>query len=304
MNQIERLAPDLLLPEMQRRAEELLDVIIEKRKSLATVPEGHLRVAMHGKQWHCYRVTECSDGNGVYIPKSDLKLIKRLAQKDYDASVLKEMERELSLIEKFMKAYRFRNVSAVLENTHKNRRLFIEPIQLTDEEYAVRWLAQPYKGKGFETDAPELLTAKGERVRSKSEVIIADTLARHGVPYKYECPLRLIAGAKAAHSNLRHLDSELKYLRGENAESSFRGRAALMVYPDFTCLNLRTRKEFLWEHLGRMDDAEYAKKTVAKLRAYSKNGFVLGRNLIVTMECEGNPLNRSEVEYCVKSLLK
>ncbi|MCQ2123701.1 MAG: hypothetical protein MJZ25_05890 [Fibrobacter sp.] len=275
MNQIENLSPDQFLPEMQSRAETLLAVIIEKRKSLANAPVGRLRVAMHGKQWHCYHVSPSSDSNGVYIPKDKIRFIKRLAQKDYDGALLKELERQLSLIEKFMQEYAKCDALKVFERLHKNRRQFVLPVQFSDEQYAVRWLALPYKGKSFREGEPEFLTSRGERVRSKSEMIIADILAKNNIPYKYELPQQM----KAAGGKL------------------------IPVYPDFTCVNLRTRQEFLWEHLGRMDDSDYSMKTVMKLRTYSKNGFIPGKNLILTMECDGIPLDRKEVEILVKTFL-
>ena len=275
MNQIENLSPDQFLPEMQSRAEKLLAVIIEKRKSLANAPVGRLRVAMHGKQWHCYHVSPSSDSNGVYIPKEKIKFIKRLAQKDYDGALLKELERQLSLIEKFMQEYAKCDALKVFERLHKNRRQFVLPVQFSDEQYAVRWLALPYKGKSFREGEPEFLTSRGERVRSKSEMIIADILAKNNIPYKYELPQQM----KAAGGKL------------------------IPVYPDFTCVNLRTRQEFLWEHLGRMDDSDYSMKTVMKLRTYSKNDFIPGKNLILTMECDGIPLDRKEVEILVKTFL-
>lgn len=276
MNQIENLSPDQFLPEMQSRAEKLLAVIIEKRKSLANAPVGRLRVAMHGKQWHCYHVSPSSDSNGVYIPKDKIRFIKRLAQKDYDGALLKELERQLSLIEKFMQEYAKCDALKVFERLHKNRRQFVLPVQFSDEQYAVRWLALPYKGKSFREGEPEFLTSRGERVRSKSEMIIADILAKNNIPYKYELPQQM----KAAGGKL------------------------IPVYPDFTCVNLRTRQEFLWEHLGRMDDSDYSMKTVMKLRTYSKNGFIPGKNLILTMECDGIPLDRKEVETLVKTFLR
>lgn len=276
MNQIENLSPDQFLPEMQSRAETLLAVIIEKRKSLANAPVGRLRVAMHGKQWHCYHVSPSSDSNGVYIPKEKIKFIKRLAQKDYDGALLKELERQLSLIEKFMQEYAKCDALKVFERLHKNRRQFVLPVQFSDEQYAVRWLALPYKGKSFREGEPEFLTSRGERVRSKSEMIIADILAKNNIPYKYELPQQM----KAAGGKL------------------------IPVYPDFTCVNLRTRQEFLWEHLGRMDDSDYSMKTVMKLRTYSKNDFIPGKNLILTMECDGIPLDRKEVEALVKTFLR
>lgn len=54
------------------------------------------------------------------------------------------------------------------------------------------------------------------------------------------------------------------------------------MYPDFTFLSKRTRKEIYWEHEGRMDDSEYAKTAIKKIKTYEDNGIYLGENLILT----------------------
>ena len=122
---------------------------------------------------------------------------------------------------------------------------------------------------------PEYLTARGERVRSKSEIIIADTLFRLKIPYRYEYPLNL------------------KNTKGEK----------LTLYPDFTCLNLRTRREFYWEHFGMMDNSEYSENVVQKLHLYEQNGIIPGKNLIITMETSTIPINTKQIELLAKSYL-
>lgn len=84
----------------------------------------------------------------------------------------------------------------------------MENRNLTDKRFE-------YRGKGFDESTSEFYTAKGEKVRSKSEVIIADVLSREGIPYRYEYPL---------------------YLKGIGK-----------VHPDFTVLNVKQRKEIYWE---------------------------------------------------------
>lgn len=46
-----------------------------------------------------------------------------------------------------------------------------------------------YKGKELNDDTMEIYTQKGERVRSKSEKILADYFYYNNISYKYECPL-------------------------------------------------------------------------------------------------------------------
>ena len=121
-------------------------------------------------------------------------------------------------------------------------------------------------------DLPELYTAKGERVRSKSEVMIADLLNKETIPYRYEYPL---------------------YLKGFD-----------LVYPDFTVLNVKKRKEIYWEHFGMMDDSEYVEKAMKKITVYAQNGIFPGINLIVTFETRKTPLNQKMAMLVIKEYLK
>ena len=153
--------------------------------------------------------------------------------------------------------------------------ILIHPIRIPDYLYVQEWQAVTYKPKDFSADMPEYLTARGERVRSKSEIIIADTLLRLKIPYRYEYPINV------------------KTKKGEK----------LTLYPDFTCLNLRTRREFYWEHFGMMDNSEYSGNAVQKLHLYAQNGIIPGRNLIITMETSTIPINTKQIELLAKSYL-
>ncbi|MCL4100512.1 hypothetical protein [Fibrobacter sp. HC4] len=276
MKTLELLPPDTILASVQKRAEELLFIIEEKMRSLSKAPAGRIKLIRRGGNIHCYHVTSSAKPAGKYIPVSEQKFIKALIQKEYDQTVLAELQYQLKLIDNFIKKYNPSMVRELFGSRGELRRGYISPVTLSDEDYAARWLAQSYKCKSFREGEPEFLTSRGERVRSKSEMIIADILAKNNIPYKYELPQQM----KAAGGKL------------------------IPVYPDFTCVNLRTRQEFLWEHLGRMDDSDYSMKTVMKLRTYSKNDFIPGKNLILTMECDGIPLDRKEVEALVKTFLR
>lgn len=116
-----------------------------------------------------------------------------------------------------------------------------------------------------------IITEKGERVRSKSEKILADYFYRNNIIYKYEKPL---------------------FLKGYGT-----------VYPDFTFLSRKTGEEIYWEHEGMMDKSDYAKTAVKKLESYQKNGIYLGERLIATFETEQTLLNSQIIEQLVKKYL-
>ncbi|MBP5730304.1 MAG: hypothetical protein J6X19_03780, partial [Clostridia bacterium] len=106
--------------------------------------------------------------------------------------------------------------------------------------------------------------------RSKSERIIANMLDKNGILYKYEKPL------------------------------SLRG---FTVYPDFTILDIRNRREIYLEHLGMMDNDKYLDNAILKLNRYSRAGYQLGDRLLVTMESSIRPLNIHAAEKMVLQAL-
>ena len=163
------------------------------------------------------------------------------------------------------------------------RQQLVTPLTLTDEQYADAWLKVEYRHKKLLDDAPPFFTENNEHVRSKSEKIIADTLKAAGVPYRYEFPL----------------------LMDKNAEDpDFPDYDFCRLHPDFYCLNLRTRQEFAWEHLGMMDDPDYASRAAEKLQLYAENGFFPGKNLIITMETTKKQLSSKIMKEIITTYLK
>ena len=162
-------------------------------------------------------------------------------------------------------------IDSELPKLHTQRQLLVTPIEPIWEKELARWYDSEYHGKEFYEGTAEIVTEKGERVRSKSEKILADYFYRNNILYQYERPL---------------------YLKGYGT-----------VYPDFTFLSKKTRKEIYWEHEGMMDKPEYAKSAVKKIESYQRNGIHLGERLILTFETELTVLNSQIVEELVEKYL-
>lgn len=75
------------------------------------------------------------------------------------------------------------------------------------------------------------------------------------------------------------------------------------IYPDFTFLSRKTRKEIYWEHLGRMDDPNYAKSAIKKIQMYENNDIFVGERLILTYETATTVLNTRDIERKVEKYL-
>lgn len=248
-----------LIKFMEERHKLLEKTIVLAQWDAPTYPEGRLRVANGKQQRRFYKVLDASDKNGKYIPKADMTQVKALAQKRYNQQFIKAAKFEKEVIENCMAELAKYNAEAVFEELPQFRKELVKPYILSDELYAQAWQKKRCKTSTYREEEKKYATRKGEKVRSKSEAIIADILFEFGIPYFYEKELRLSDG--------------------------------LVKYPDFTLLNIRERKEFYLEHMGRLDDDGYRKDNLKKLNEYQRNGIHTGNNLILTHEDFNNPLD-------------
>lgn len=285
--------------------EELTAIYTSASQQIQKLTPGHLRIMTRGKYTQYFHISQTGDSIGTYIPKSEMDFIKELAQKDYLEKICKLAQKELKQVKAFFKSYKPNELEEAYTTLKQERKELVTPIRLPDDEYAERWQAMPYTGKSFAENTPLLMTAKGERVRSKSEIIIADTLARLGIPYRYEAPLKLeISAQLKTGTTFMDQDDPKTHPRTSGSQVKKATKRLATFYPDFTCLNIRTRKEFIWEHFGMMEDSEYAKNAVEKERIYASAGYVQGVNFIATTETTDMPLNSQYVEMIAEKLLK
>lgn len=260
------------LKEMLLKEQKKMEWIVKKAKSrLKDAPQGTLRLSSCRKTIQYYHCMPGGGQNGTYIPKERMDLIRSLAQKSYDEKVLRLADKRLIQLRKLTKDYDDNEIEKIYEKEHPERQKLLEPIEPIWEQLVEQWTSQDYQGKEFQEGTTVILTQKGERVRSKSEKILADYFYQRNIPYKYEKPL-----------NLKGFGT---------------------VYPDFTFLSRKTRREIYWEHDGRMDDPVYAQNAVRKIQTYEENGIYPGENLILTFETEKTILDVRVVKRLVERYL-
>ena len=255
---------------LAKRIYELKQIIQKEEKRLKKIPEGSVHVTGTEKKVMFYINQE---GKRRYAREEEQKLVQQLCQKDYDQKILAKAQKELKEIEKLYKNYDNKTYESVYENLHPVRQQLINPIWLPDDEYIKQWEAVEYIPKGFAPNDPEFYTDKGERVRSKSEILIANALKKHKIPYRFEYPYQF-----DSHSKTKH--------------------------PDFTVLNVRTRKEFIWEHMGKMDDEGYRDYALNRIIDFEKHGIFPGDRLILTHETLNNPISSKIIEKTIVHYLK
>ncbi len=260
-----------LLVEKEAAIDKLL---LKSQKNLAKckgLPNKRIRVSTSNNCVQYYFV-DPENGKNQYAKNSEYTLVKKMIQREYEVAVnnkLKIMKKE------FQKAIRkcdFEDIHSIYKKLPLSKKNMVVPIIETDDMYIERWKLEHTGNQNSYYDEGKLVTNNGEKVRSKSEKIIADLFEKYNVPYVYEPYLELSIG---------HI-----------------------VYPDFALLNVRERKTIYWEHLGLIDIEDYAKKNLEKIYDYNRSGYHLGDNLILSMETQDVPLNTKDViheilAYCV-----
>jgi hypothetical protein len=122
-----------------------------------------------------------------------------------------------------------------------------------------------------------LITARGEMVRSKSEVIIADHLANKGIAYGYEQPLTIEGVTK---------------------------------YPDFTIEDMESGSTFYWEHCGMLHVPSYRHRWEEKLAWYRAHGILphdegTGENgtLIITRDEANGSIDSAKITKLIADVI-
>lgn len=266
--QMKELRPDQTRTVLEERIAELKEMVSYLTTQNTKLPEGRVHVTASRGNFQ-YRLYQPDSGAKIYLSKSDFKQIQNYLQREYNEKMIERLQQQIEAFEKCLKAHI--SVENIYDKFCPAKQCMVQPIYLPDELFVKRWKEIPYAGKGFDaSDTSEYYTDLGERVRSKTEILIANHLLKHNIPYKYECPQKLWDGR--------------------------------VVYPDFTCLDIRNRREILWEHFGKMGDSEYVEKNLRKIDNYAKTGYVFGVNLVATFESLDKTLNVRVLDQMIESV--
>jgi hypothetical protein len=121
-------------------------------------------------------------------------------------------------------------------------------------------------------------TRRGEAVRSKSEVIIADNLSSKNIDYAYEKPLQ--------------------------------GKDGTVRYPDFTITD-ESGVSYYWEHLGMFYEESYKTKWEKKLEWYRSQGILPYEEgggekgtLITTMDTKEGGIDSKDIKMLIEKIFE
>lgn len=212
----------------------------------------------------------------------DTNLIRALAKKEFNRKAYEIINHNVTAVSDALDAQIPFDTDSILKSMSKAYSLlpedyFFERDKLIiadglDDELVAKikrheeWWKKPYKEYWGFPEYKTRTTSRGEKVRSISEMLIAEALYKYSIPFHYE--EELYAGGKT-------------------------------YAPDFT-FEGADYNNFYLDYFGMMYNAKYAKRNLLKLEDYYDIGLIPGGNLIVAFDCTGI-MNAAVIEGIIKN---
>lgn len=251
----------LIETELQRQ----IQYLRKSERALQKSPKGFLRMGKQKRKTTYYQVVLHGEKRAEKNISDKPQLVRQLLEKQIHKKVYKAAEKNVKALKALKKNY-----------CDISRKLIVnslsESYRNAYHSYCREELSEREKntecGCPYESQHCIHETLCGIMVRSKSEVIIANTLTGYGIPFLYEAPLEL-AGGK-------------------------------LYYPDFTILLPMGEKKF-WEHFGILNDPAYCDRAAKKLYTYQMNGILIGRDLIISQDDNRGSCNSAWIDEIVRT---
>ncbi len=238
----------LLLSELQNRYE-------KANAELAKCPPGGLVKERRGDKHIMLHTYWDGDKKIRRVITDKTDVVASLARKKYLEAEIKTLSGDMAALSRLINSYTGTRAEDIIDGLPEKYKAlpeeyFFRPTEKASAlSYRRRWAEAPYEQSTYKPEEKVQKTARGLKVRTKSEVIVAERLDEAGVPYRYE--------------QMIHID-----------DYSFA--------PDFTILT--EGGIIYWEHAGKMNDKGYLRKHKWKMEMYERAGIVPWKNLIVTYD--------------------
>ena len=223
-------------------------------EELDGLPEGHLEAGdINGNRYY----TLSLDGKRAYLGRGQMPVVQGI-QKRYllEKSIL-ILDKDIKLMKDYVKKYSSPYGDDLIKRLPKAYKpesvLNSVAINCTDSD---KWERSQYVRSGRNPEGLKHRTIKGDMVRSKSEVLIANMLFTKNIPYHYEEELPL---------------------------------SGKIIAPDFKIAVCSENRFKLLEHCGMMGNDQYCASFTWKLQMYIRNGYLPWKDVFFTFEdLDGN----------------
>lgn len=213
----------------------------------------------------------------TYLGNSSNKDVLNIKKARYTARALAVVENDIVLLDRLCDSYALTGFSDINRSIPRVYRLqsldYYENLPDAGKEWMRRKEAEKAEYGPWHPEGLIHTVSNGIKVRTKSEMAIAEILLRNGIPFVYELP---------------HV---LK--NGKN------------VHTDFTILStIDYKTEILLEHEGSMADAGYRDKHAWRVENYYLSGYIPNVNIFFTYDGLNGSVDGEAIQRIVDGWLR
>ena len=210
-----------------------------------------------------------------YIGNESKQEVAEIKEKRFLKAALKKLDERISMLEKGAGMLVPVDPEKINEELPEVYRLSPEKIRMVfgqGEEEAWYESAVAEKARmdakyGIKyRDDLKHMAKDGTRMRSKSEVLIANEFISRGIPYVYEMPV-------------------------------FAGN--ILMHPDFCFYSYSRGRVMLWEHAGKLGDSDYMTGFSDKMDTYIRKGFVPCVDILFTFDTKRGDLDTRMIDAII-----
>jgi len=233
------------------------------RDAIREYPSGGLVCRNYGNKKEYYHVDKLT-GKRKYIKKDNYNLLSSITQRRIFEESVARMSKNIIAQEKMLREYRpydYGSVRTSLPAAYQGWQPKEKPMAL--------------KGSILRPEGLVHTTSCGQKVRSKTELMIVETMLSCGLPLIYEKALTLLD------------------INGN----------PITIHPDFA-FKTRYRGWIYWEHFGMLGNEDYRQDALWKIELYIANGIMPAANLIITSESSDGALDVNTIINTVEYIKK
>ena len=258
----------LILRDIRTKNEKQIENV---RKILKGLPSGRL-VADTSKAATYYRHAFVENGKRVRKGVSKQpELMQQLIRQRFLNAQLDQLLKEQSAIDCVLKHLNDFDFNAELSKIAQefpllSKKFILDSIVDKDGE---AWANADYEHFNYKLEERKQITSRGLRVRSKSEVLIAEKIYNYNLAMRYE--------------EVMHFGD-------------------IDIAPDFT-IRREDGKIFIWEHEGLTNSKSYIEWQAKKSQLYASRGFYPWDNLIITYDNAAGIIDLREIDFIIQTKL-
>lgn len=278
--------PDELV-RLQTRLERLLagDKKLCQQTNRLAKTQLHMR-QRNGRSYYDLRYLSSGKPVSRYLGKADHPTVRSLQQRRFLQSRIASTAHNLQLLSTVSERYRPLDSQSIMQGLPAAYRA--DPEAILPEAGISDVVLRNCGIRLLKREAPlhpEHLThrtAEGFMVRSKSEVVIINSVFVRGIAHLYE-PLIAI------RPKTKEYDGDGVFLNQPSGKE-------ILLAPDLLLQSPSDGQIYLWEHFGMLAQPRYFQHFCDKLGDYIAAGFTPGNNLIITSDTVDGDLDSYSIE--------